>query len=802
MAGILLAPVRRWTALAVVVATAAGLTAQSRPVRPSRFNQAHFAHIDQAVQDALKARALPGAVVFVGDSRGVAYQKAFGERALEPASETMTLDTVFDLASLTKVVATTTAVMQLVEAGRVALSDPVARYIPEFAKYDKGGVTIAQMMTHTSGLRPDLDLSIEWQGRDEAIRLASEEVLTALPGRKFVYSDINFFLLGHVVERVSGQALEQFTKEHVFQPLRMNETQFLPPERLRSRIAPTQWCTPLGWPCTGSNLIMLRGVVHDPTARRMGGVAGHAGVFSTAADLSRFARFLLNGGTLDGVTVLSPLAVTRMTTPVTVGDPPNVRGLGWDIDSTFSSNRGELMTAGSFGHTGFTGTSLWIDPTLDLFVVFLSNRVHPDGAGDVTPLRGRVASIAAAALRDVPPAVAVRPGPLKSAGLASPAPHAPEPVQAGIDVLRRDGFKLLAGKRVGLVTNQTGRALDGSSTIDLMHQAPGVSLVALFSPEHGIRGTEDALVESGRDEKTGLIVHSLYGRTRRPTDVMLQGIDTLVIDIQDIGVRFYTYITTMAYVLEEAAKRQIAVVVLDRPNPLNGWTIEGPTLDAEWLGFTGYFPMPIRHGMTMGELARLFNAENRIGAALTVVPMRGWRREHWFDASGRAWINPSPNMRTLQAAMLYPGLGAFERANVSVGRGTDTPFEQIGAPWIDGVELARALNALGLPGVSFYPVSFVPTSSLYAGETCRGVFIVVTDRDGLRPVRVGLEIAATLRKLYPSAFDLRDSAGLFGSAAGLRELLAGTDAGTISAAWAADEARWRLRRASYLIYRE
>ncbi|MGE3840807.1 MAG: serine hydrolase, partial [Vicinamibacterales bacterium] len=549
MAIILPTSARHWTAVALVAAMAAGLAAQSRPTGPSRFNQDHFAHIDQVVLEALKDRALPGAVVVVGDSRGVVYEKAFGQRAIEPVPEPMTLDTVFDLASLTKVVATTTAVMQLVESGRLGFSDPVARYIPEFAKYDKGRVTIAQLMTHTSGLRPDLDLSIEWQGRDEAIRLASEEVLTASPGSRFVYSDINFFLLGHIVERVSGQTLEQFVKQRVFEPLRMRDTQFTPPASLRTRIAPTQWCTPLGWPCTGSNLVMLRGVVHDPTARRMGGVAGHAGLFSTATDLSRFARLLLNAGTLDGTVVLSPLAVRRMTTPVTVGDPPNVRGLGWDIDSTFSSNRGELMTAGSFGHTGFTGTSLWIDPTLDVFVVFLSNRVHPSGMGDVTLLRGRVASIAAGALRDVPRAAAMVPGPLTSASRTTVSVKPPEPVQAGIDVLRHDGYKLLAGKRVGLVTNQTGRALDGSSTIDLLHEAPGVSLVALFSPEHGIRGTEDALVESSRDERTGLVVHSLYGRTRRPTDAMLDGIDTLVIDIQDIGVRFYTYVTTMAYVL-------------------------------------------------------------------------------------------------------------------------------------------------------------------------------------------------------------------------------------------------------------
>lgn len=794
--------VRHAGALVLVLTWTWEAAAQPRPEPPARFDVKRFVDIDRLVSEALATRAMPGAVVVVGDHRGVVYQKAFGQRALEPAVEPMTLETIFDLASLTKVVATTTAVMQLVETGRLALSDPVARFIPEFDRYGKGAVTISHLLTHTSGLRPDLDLSFEWQGQSEAIRLACAEVLTATPGQRFVYSDINFFLLGEIVERITGLRLDRYARQHIFAPLRMVDATFLPPAEWRQRIAPTQWCTLLGWPCDGPNRIMLRGVVHDPTARRMAGVAGHAGLFASAADLVRFARFLLGRGTLDGVPVLSPLSVTRMTSPITTGDPASVRGLGWDIDSAFSTNRGELIWARSFGHTGFTGTSIWVDPTLDLFVLFLSNRVHPHGGGDVTGLRGRVASVAAAALRDVPVNGAPTSTLVKSPDLPVQTRRRTEPVMAGIDVLRAEGFKRLAGKRVGLVTNQTGRAADGTSTIDLLHAAPGVSLVALFSPEHGIRGTEDALIESSRDAKTGLTIHSLYGQTRRPTAAMLEGIDTLVIDLQDVGARFYTYTTTMAYVLEEAARHRLEVVVLDRPNPLNGWQIEGPTLDDDALGFTGYFPMPIRHGMTVGELARLFNGENKIDAALTVVPMRGWTRDTWFDSAGLPWVNPSPNMRNLTEAILYPGIGAFERANVSVGRGTDTPFEQVGAPWIDGVALARALNARGLAGVSFYPVSFVPSSSQYAGQTCQGVFIMVTNRTALRPVTVGLELAAALVKLHPSMFALGDTATLFGSRDGLRRLLAGDDAATIAAGWAADEARWRLRRARYLLYRE
>jgi uncharacterized protein YbbC (DUF1343 family) len=546
---------------------------------------------------------------------------------------------------------------------------------------------------------------------------------------------------------------------------------------------------------------MLRGIVHDPTARRMSGVAGHAGLFSTAADLAIFARMLLGGGAYQGTRVLSPLAVQKMTGPATPDLERNVRGLGWDIDSSFSVNRGELLPVGSFGHTGFTGTSMWIDPATGLYVIFLSNRVHPDGKGDVTPLRARIATVAAAALTTLPAGAEAAAFTGRDFG-ASGSP--PVPVRAavlsGIDAIRADGFMALRGKRVGLVTNHTGRARDGATTIDLIFKAREVKLVALFSPEHGIRGVLDANVPSETDEKTALPIHSLYGETRRPPAALLEGLDAIVIDLQDIGARFYTYMTTMAYVMEEAAKRKLPVIVLDRPNPIDGVRIEGPTLDKELLGFTGYMPMPIRHGMTVGELARLFNGENHIGAELTVVPLRNWRRDAWFDETGLPWINPSPNMRNLLQATLYPGIGAFESTNVSVGRGTDTPFEQIGAPWVDGVALADALNARQLPGIRFYPVRFVPTANKYTGQECQGVFMLVTDRDALRPVRVGVEIAAMLHKMYGSKFDLDAAARLFGSKEGLARIRAGDDPAAIAQSWAAGESRWRLLRAPYLIY--
>ncbi|MBI3400718.1 MAG: DUF1343 domain-containing protein [Acidobacteria bacterium] len=805
-------------ALLAALVLGGGSSAQT-PVAPSGF-----APIAPLVDEAIARRELPGAVVLVGRGDAIAYHSAFGRRAVQPAPEAMTEDTIFDLASLTKVVATTTSVMTLIEAGRLRLNDPVAQFVPEFGRYGKNGITIRHLLTHTSGLRPDLELEVEFHGADEAIRRAIEEVPTAPPGERFVYSDINFFLLGDIVRRVSGQRLDAYAAQHVFEPLGMKETRFLPPESWRPRIAPTERCVGLAWPCpstplgasppaslgasaTGAEVPFLRGVVHDPTARRMDGVAGHAGLFSTAADLSRFCRMLLNGGSLGAMRILSPAMVARMTSPSTPVGMRDVRGLGWDIDSTYSSNRGELFPIGSYGHTGFTGTSLWLDPLTKSYVIFLSNRVHPDGKGDVTPLRAKVATVAAAALYsmdDVARAAAVTRGfQLREfGGSERPALRTRhDPTLAGIDVLAAENFARLRGKHVGLLTNQTGRSRQGTSTIDLLAHAPGVTLVALFSPEHGIRGQLDDKVASSRDEATGLPIHSLYGDTRRPTEAMLAGIDTLVVDLQDIGARFYTYPATVAYVMEEAARRGLPVVVLDRPNPIDGFDVEGPAQDQAAAGFTGYLQMPIRHGLTIGELAQLFNAERKIGATLTVVPMKNWRREDWFDETSLEWTNPSPNMRNLNEAAIYPGLGAIEGTNLSVGRGTDTPFEHIGAPWVDGVALAAALNARDVPGVRFYPVTFTPAAGAkLGGQVCHGVFLVVTDRDRIRPVRVGLEIASALSKLYGAQFRLEDAALLLGSKTTIEKIRAGQDPAAIAASWTADEAKWRLTRAKYLLY--
>jgi uncharacterized protein YbbC (DUF1343 family) len=375
------------------------------------------------------------------------------------------------------------------------------------------------------------------------------------------------------------------------------------------------------------------------------------------------------------------------------------------------------------------------------------------------------------------------------------------PVLAGIDVLRAEAFAPLAGRRVGLLTNLAATSRDGQRTVDLFRTATNIRLVALFTPEHGLTVTEDAAVSSSRDAASGLPVYSLYGDTPRPTPAMLNGLDVIVVDLPDVGVRFYTYMTTVAYVMEEAAKSRVAVMVLDRPNPINGESIEGPALDPALASFVGYLPgMPVRHGLTLGELARLFNAERNLAADLTVVAARGWDRGMWLDETGLPWSNPSPNIRNLNAAALYPGLGAIEWTRLSVGRGTAKPFEQVGAPWVDGRRLALELNDRRIPGVQFAATSFTPDASVYAGEQCAGVAITITDRSVLRPVRLGIEIAAAVWHQHPAEMEFGKTAQLIGSNDVIARLKNGEDPGFIAALWTADEARWRERRAKYLLY--
>jgi uncharacterized protein YbbC (DUF1343 family)/CubicO group peptidase (beta-lactamase class C family) len=763
----------------------------------------HLAGVDAVIEQAI-ADGIPGAVLVVGHDGKMIYRKAYGNRALEPRREVMTLDTVFDVASLTKVIATTTAVMQLMELGKVRLADPVAKYLPEFAANGKDDITVRQLLTHYSGLQPDLDLKTAWEGKQTAYRMAWAETPQQPPGSGFTYSDINFIVLGELVERVSGETLDEYAARHIFVPLKMMRTRFVPPAGWRTKIAPTQY---------DENEHMLRGVVHDPTARRMGGVAGHAGLFSTGDDLAKFAQMVLNGG--DGI--LSALSVEKMTSPEQPPSAPVLRGFGWDIDSPFSSNRGDLLPVGSFGHTGFTGTSMWIDPTTNTYIVLLTNAVHPRGKGNAIALRSKVATAVAAAL----PLTADEKEKVRWASITgyneaqSASRHVSSrngSVKTGIDVLEEHGFDVLKSaegkKRIGVLTNQTGVDSEGRRTIDVLAEAhtlnPGVSLEAIFSPEHGVAGTLDTLhVGNSTDAATGIQVYSVYGGTdaaRRPDPEVMKNLDAVVFDVQDAGAPFYTYETTLGYFLEAAAKAGIELIVLDRPNPITGSMVQGPVGDAGRESFTNYWTVPVRHGMTMGELAKMFNTERGINAKLTVVPMEGWQRGDWFDSTGLAWVNPSPNLRSVTEAALYTGVALIEGTNVSVGRGTDTPFELVGAPWIKGRELAAYLNARGIAGVRFVPVTFTPTSSIYSGQTCEGVNVVLTDRNGLDAPELGIELAAALRKLYAGSFKLELMSGLLVNQAAFDALVAGQDPRRIAGDWQEGLEKFGGVRKKYLIY--
>ena len=482
------------------------------------------------------------------------------------------------------------------------------------------------------------------------------------------------------------------------------------------------------------------------------------------------------------------------------------RGLGWDIDSSFSAERGRWFPAGaSFGHTGYTGTSVWIDPGTRTFVIFLTNRVHPDDKANITPLRRTIGTLAAEAIgRDV------------------------GAVLNGIDVLVRDDFAPLRGLRVGLITNQSGRDRDGRATIDLLLAAKDVKLVSLFSPEHGIRGEADAKVSDSIDEKTKLPIYSLYGdvpprapgesvadhdmagiRARAPKPAQLRDLDALVYDIQDIGARFYTYPAALGAALEAAGLEHKKFFVLDRVNPITDTIVEGPVMTRPPT-YTGYHAVPVRYGMTSGELARMLNAERGFGADLTVVACENWTRDMWLDQTGLPWTDPSPAIRSLTATTLYPGTCLVEGTSLSVGRGTLKPFEQVGAPYVDGERLAAELNRAGLAGVRFEAVRFTPTPALYPGSAaslklngkeCGGVRIILTDRAHCPVVDIGVVLALTVQRLYPEQFKADAMAHLVGDDETIRDIKAGKSLAEIKAGWAVRLAEFEARRKHFLFYR-
>jgi len=757
---------------------------QTPPNKPSAkpvplstvFRLSKLEAIDTAIERAIVEGKAPGAVIRI-ESGGAVYQKTFGVKSTKPERQPMTADTIFDAASLTKVIATAPAIALLIEQGKLGLNDQVEKWIPGFKKNGKGAITIRHLLTHTSGLRPGISLRPEWSGVAAAIEKAKAEPLIEQPDSKFVYSDINFILLGEIVRLASGERLDLFCLKNIFIPLVMTDTGFLPPSAKRDLIAPTEQV----------GEVILHGEVHDPTARLMGGVAGHAGLFTTADDLGRFAAMMSNGGSLVGRRVFKKETVSWMTVSHTKPPMKIQRGLGWDIASPYSSPRGNHFEVGSYGHTGWTGCSLWIDPATGTSVILMTSRTHPDGQGNVIALRRTVATLAAEALRAF------------SFGSAAPSElTARRLVLNGTEVLQSRPELLPKGSHIGLITNHTGHDRNRKSTLDFLLNSDRVQLKALFSPEHGLYGKLDEKIGDSTDVKSGLKIFSLYGETRKPLPEQLTGLDALIFDIQDIGCRFYTYISTMGLAMEAAAEAGVKFIVLDRVNPIGAAAVEGPVrLGAT--DFIAFHDIPVRHGMTVGELAQMFNKERGYDAKLQIIKIENWSRGQLFDTTGQPWTNPSPNMRNLTQAMLYPGIGLLETA-LSVGRGTDTPFEVIGAPYIDDVRLAKRLKALGQAGVTFVPVRFTPSASIHKGDPCGGVNIIITDRNAIKPVALGIDIARVLYTMYPKEFPLVKVGRLLCHPPTIEAIGKGKTLRYIEDYWQPDLAKFNKRRADFLIY--
>jgi uncharacterized protein YbbC (DUF1343 family)/CubicO group peptidase (beta-lactamase class C family) len=900
----------------------------------SNAQQPDFTPISTLINDAIAAHKLPGVVALIGHNGKVVFEQAYGDRKLagepgydvtpltEPAipkylspsnatrpdaaeAEPMTEDTIFDMASLSKCLSTATAIMQLYEQGKLNFDDPIEKYFPAFnPTHDpqRAQVTIRMLLTHTSGERPDIDLKDAWglaaPDKAEGIHRALTTPLQSTPGEVFRYSDINFILLGDLVETLSGQSLDVYAQQHIFKPLGMTETRYLPFAKAcgafetlgaavlwESNVTTgknadgTTWtrirdyrCSPSSWiPLTLIPRIapeahdnegtattnpdfdhLLRGTVHDPTTRRMGGVAGHAGVFSTAHDISLFAQALLDR--LAGRPSNFPLkqsTLELMTTPeqpghnpnqitaanaaeqaaIAAGDKPSapllaphypaikgqdLRGYGWDIDTAYSKPRGLIFPIGSFGHTGFTGTSLWMDPGSDTYVILLANSIHPRGNPPISNLRGQVATAAAQALDEYEDVLAASTGcaPLSA---CDPPERIPRPTLTGIDVLESTHFAALHGIHAfGLLTNQTGLDAQGRRTIDILYslRTNNHHLTTIFSPEHGIFGKQDSMhINTEVDPTTGLHVTSLYGPTdadKRPSHEQLKDLDAVIIDLQDAGIRFYTYDTVTGYFLEAAAREQteyhhdLEIIILDRPDIIGGTQVQGPISDPGLESYIDYMPLPVRHGLTLGELARYIDGTKHLNAHLTVIPMQHWSRTEYFDATGLLWHNPSPNLRSLTAATLYPGLGFLDFSNISVGRGTRTPFELFGASWLHAADVAAALTVRNIPGVTFSATTTTVAEDAnrypFHGQTIDAVRITLTDRTVLDSPELGIEILSALHHLYPTQFQLDKTLRLIGNRTTLDALQRGDDARTIAASWVSALDAFKASRAPYLLY--
>jgi uncharacterized protein YbbC (DUF1343 family) len=792
------------------------LTPALTPAAPSqvgmdaRLNQT----IDSIVQRALAEGAAPGAALAIGRHGRLVHQRAYGRIAAAADAAPVTDSTRYDMASLTKVVATTTAAMILQERGLLDIDRPVRDYLPELAAPEKAGITVRQLLAHNGGFRSGAPLWREFRGTAAFLKAMNERPLAYPPGDSTIYSDWDLIMTGVIVERLSGRPLAVFLQENVWGPLGMRDTGFNP---LALGPMPADSDCTSAWrddhPLLAQIAVqeldtvyrrrMIHGLVHDENACALGGVAGHAGLFSSARDLAVFAQLLLNGGEYNGTRILQPATIARWT----ARQGRSSRALGWDTPSPGSS-AGRYFSPRSFGHTGFTGTSLWLDPERGVLVVLLTNRVHPTRANlRHEPLRRALADQVQQAIVDAP---------LKEWN-PLPPPGGNSAVKVGADRLLTEFADLVNFKRVAVVANHSARLANGRHLVDALHAMPNVKLQALFGMEYDIRSNDYSLTPDGEraiDAQTGVVKYNLYGENHKPTPEMLEGVETVVFDIQEVGARFYEHINILGFVMEAAAEQGIDVVVLDRPNPITGLKQDGFVTDEEFrYRFGSYARVPVIHGLTMAELARFYNGEQALRGGVTarlhVVPMTGWRRALWFDQTGLPWRKPSPNLLTLQSLLAYTGTCLFEALNVSEGRGTDRPFELIGAPWLDHARAAERLNGLDLRGVRFDTISFMPEQKPFhgrppelAGQLVKGISVRVTDRDAFEPFKTGVALVWAIHQLHPEKLVWNDSVleRLTATRRLKAMIIGGRTPAEIFASWQDELAGFAARSAPYRIY--
>lgn len=692
--------------------------------------------IRAALDAAVRKAGAPGAVAYIGDLEHTHAHVAVGARQLQPETLPAQPDTIYDLASLTKVIATTTAVLLLHERGLLDLEAPVSSLLP-FPAF--GAFNVRHCLTHSAGLNPGKPFYKELSSIDAMLERYAAIPLSWPPGTRWLYSDVGFMILGRIIEKVSGEQLDEFCAKNIFAPLELRDTVFRPPASLANRCAATEKC-----PWRGK--VML-GEVHDENAYAVGGVAGHAGLFSTAGDIAAYVRALLSEK------VLKKSSLDTMCRLGVVATWP-WQGLGWQLDAWPTKNFGFLPTRDSLGHAGWTGTSLWIDRRTTRFAVLLSNTCHPSRASRDNESLRRVFH----------------------AGIGKIYYPSSANVHTGLDRLVREDFRNLRGKRVALLTHHAAIDQLGRHILDVFALAPEVQLVRLFSPEHGLSGQAEAGAKVGA-QRAAVPVTSLYGQRKAPTENELRDIDVFVIDLQDVGARYYTYAATMKACLRACAAARVPVLVLDRPNPVGGLVLEGPVATSSD-SMVCWARVPARHGMTFGEIAQ-FLAKTELrdtDVSVDVSLLDSWTPERYFGECSLTWVPPSPNIPTPETALLYAGTCLFEGCNVNEGRGSDLPFNVIGAPWLEPMRVLREVPSEAAAGIELVPIVYTPRSipgkaanPRYRGETCKGIRMTILDARKSRPFTLAVALLAALRREHASEFRWEQSIDLLAGTPLLRE---------------------------------